>query len=530
GTADSWFTFTTGGDGRPGDSLVVSDGAPEPTTTIRVEAGGTLTPAGGSATVSQNRREDASITLGGAGAAVGVLEFDLAPLLRSVDRLDALVDAVDLRLDYAATVAGFPATFDLSTRAVIDGVLYVAARPEGETGFTLYRTDGTVVGTRKVALADGTTFASPAHLQAVGGRLFLTASVTSGRDLWMLTPSAAGFAGVQIDSQLATLDDVAAVAATSPQGAVTTAYVAYTRTAGGQTAPVKTAAVNLSTNTFTAAQVTYRQAGVFLVARPRTAVNEPARLAVVMGASGPLVGVDAYGFNGDNTPNTSRHDLYVYDFATSVRTRPSLADVAVATPIRVIGSDASKGIYATVDRTAWHAGSSTFASLGTATSTIDSLFEASGSLFLPQATQLQVTTVGRTSPVAVEIPGMQPVSLENVRELVTVGSGASARIVFTATADLNGAKDRELFIVDPAAIKPTGTDPVSVARIDVNVQPAVGTRATAASNPSGLFASGGRLYFTADDGLGYGPELLWLDPSATRPTAQPVRDRSPVPR
>jgi ELWxxDGT repeat protein len=197
GQSDRWYRFTTLGDGAAGDQIRLLTGAVASTTTGVSGTGGTLTPSGGSFVVNTAA---GTIQIGGSVNSLGVMEYDLSGFLDYAERTDSIT-RVELALDYGTSA--LPSASTSQSMAAAGPLLYFVAN-DADHGTELWRTDGTVLGTRLVMdiapvkfqvftlglftlriPIPGTGDANPANLLAVGNTLFFTANDgTNGVQLW----------------------------------------------------------------------------------------------------------------------------------------------------------------------------------------------------------------------------------------------------------------------------------------------------------------------------------------------------------
>ncbi|HMB74382.1 MAG TPA: FG-GAP-like repeat-containing protein, partial [Gammaproteobacteria bacterium] len=150
GTSERWFRFTTLGDGRSGNAIVLSPGYEDV--------------------------QRIAPTVTDSSADGRILEFDLGAFFdQAAD--PAALERVLLQLSVLREdVVAAARPVDPEQLVVSGGKLYFVATPDdGSSGKTLWVSDGTADGTMRLAGA-ADTLADPANLTDVGGTLFFTAN------------------------------------------------------------------------------------------------------------------------------------------------------------------------------------------------------------------------------------------------------------------------------------------------------------------------------------------------------------------
>jgi len=162
-----WFKFSTLADGEADDFIRLSPGAGSGLLRLRAPSTGTLAPDGSGGFVIPAGNPD-EVRIGGSDAEAGIFEFDIAVLLSEFGETSILKNA-EIVLD-ASVFLGGTAPND---QTLIDGVLYYAA-PDGTGEGGLWRSDGTLPGSRELAELDAS------QLTAVGTDLYFVADEGSG--------------------------------------------------------------------------------------------------------------------------------------------------------------------------------------------------------------------------------------------------------------------------------------------------------------------------------------------------------------
>ena len=157
--SEKWFKFTTLGDGLPGNSIGVTTSGIKPIN-LAPQFAGTLKLTDGSAVAPAIANTVSVGPLVKDGPRnVAIFEYDLSPLQRLLaddpnsPQIDSIIENIvannsKLNLSYTSANLNFPSSFNLSQRAVVNGILYFVGA--SSSGLQLWRTDGTIVGTYKV--------------------------------------------------------------------------------------------------------------------------------------------------------------------------------------------------------------------------------------------------------------------------------------------------------------------------------------------------------------------------------------------
>jgi ELWxxDGT repeat protein len=185
-----WFRFTTQGDGKAGNEVRVL---------MPAEAANTTTLHGEDAHFDAGAfTQPDTFTLGVTTTETGVIEIDLSGYLDRIDRPETITDA-RLVLDYVQPT--LPIIAANAPKLTIDGILYFAA--DGGDGVELWKSDGTVLGTRQVKDIEPQRIyfgagslpysSSPDNFVEYNGLLYFTAyTINSGVELWRSDGTAAG--------------------------------------------------------------------------------------------------------------------------------------------------------------------------------------------------------------------------------------------------------------------------------------------------------------------------------------------------
>ena len=201
---ERWFRFTTLGDGKPGDQIVLS---PEPSLrkVYNIEPrAGAVTDTGGTFVVAP---DNSTLLIGGPDNHRTVFELDLTDFMEFADdpeRLEEVLLLLDWDLARANALdpsAGFVPSLRLTNPGdftVFNGELYFVAE-NSEVGRELWKTDGTRGGTSLVLDFNegsiGSAFgAGPALFTALGDQLlfFVIDNGRLGRELWVTDGTVSG--------------------------------------------------------------------------------------------------------------------------------------------------------------------------------------------------------------------------------------------------------------------------------------------------------------------------------------------------
>ncbi|PYX69808.1 MAG: hypothetical protein DMG78_20985, partial [Acidobacteria bacterium] len=183
GTREIWYRFTTLGAGEAGNQIV-------------------LTPAFEGARTALLRGEDGRVSslgqvqisnllsLGAEANDAVVIEFDLSGYLDRMQDLSSIQRAI-LTLDTSLTFSRFQSAFGLT---YVNNLLFFSGQDRfvGPATGTLWKSDGTVLGTNLVRASGLSSLFDPQNLTNVNGTLFFSASQNPGGGnvtLWKYDPT-----------------------------------------------------------------------------------------------------------------------------------------------------------------------------------------------------------------------------------------------------------------------------------------------------------------------------------------------------